>query len=81
MICKVDPDMVVLQEVKKESVDRRFVGSIWRSRFNEWTLLPSVGRLGGILLVWDCRRVKVIENLIGNFSMSICVKMENFEEW
>ena len=26
--CKVDPDIVVLQEIKKENVDRRFVGSV-----------------------------------------------------
>ena len=28
VISKKDPNMVVLQEVKKETVDRRFVGSI-----------------------------------------------------
>ena len=44
VIGREDPDIVVLQEVKKESVDRRFVGSVWRSRFKEWILLPSGGR-------------------------------------
>ena len=81
VISKEDPDMVVFQEVKKEIVDRRFVGSIWRSRFKEWILLPLVGSSGGILLVWDSRRLKVTENLIGDFSVSIRVKMENLEDW
>ena len=35
----------------------------------------------GHLLVWDSRRLKVIENLIGDFSVSIRVKMDNFEDW
>ena len=81
VISKEDPDMVVLQEVKKEIVDRRFVGSIWKSRFKESILLPSVWTSGGILVVWDSRRLKVTENLIGDFSVSIRVKMENFEAW
>ena len=51
MICKEDLDLEVLQEVEKENVDWRFMGSIWRSRFKEWLLLPSQGRYGGILLM------------------------------
>lgn len=39
VICKVNPDLVVLQEIKRESIDRMFVASIWRSRFKEWVVL------------------------------------------
>ena len=60
VIGREDSDIVVLQEVKKEYVDRRFVGSVWRSRFKEWILLPSIGSSGGNLLMWDTRRVKGI---------------------
>ena len=81
VISKEDLDILVLQEVKKENVDRRFVGSVWRLRFKEWILLPAVGRAGGILLVWDSRRVKVIENFIGDFSVSIRLRMDNTDEW
>uniref|UniRef100_A0A803QNG8 Endonuclease/exonuclease/phosphatase domain-containing protein n=1 Tax=Cannabis sativa TaxID=3483 RepID=A0A803QNG8_CANSA len=45
-ICKATPDMVILQEVKKEDVDRRFICSIWRSRFKAWILSPAIGRFG-----------------------------------
>ena len=34
-IYKANPDLVVLQETKREEINRRFVGSIWRSRFKE----------------------------------------------
>ena len=35
VIGREDPDIVALQEVKKEYVDRRFIGSVWRLRFKE----------------------------------------------
>ena len=57
------------------------MASVWRSRFKEWILLPSVGRSGGILMMWDRRRVKVTDNLIRAFSVSICLKMDNLGEW
>ena len=52
VVCKVNPDIIVLQEIKKDMVDRCFVASIWRSRFKEWALLPAVGRSGEILVIW-----------------------------
>ena len=32
-------------------------------------------------MMWDVRRVKVIGNLIGDFSISICMQTDNMEEW
>ena len=32
-------------------------------------------------MMWDTRRVKVTENLIGDFSISICIKLDNSEDW
>ena len=57
-ICKINPDLVVLHEVKREVIDRAFVASIWRSRFKERVVLPSIRRSEGILIVWDVRCVK-----------------------
>uniref|UniRef100_A0A803P465 Reverse transcriptase domain-containing protein n=1 Tax=Cannabis sativa TaxID=3483 RepID=A0A803P465_CANSA len=54
-LSKVNPDLVVLQEVKKASVDRTFIGSIWRSRFKAWILLPAIGR-SGVLIEAEGRR-------------------------
>lgn len=44
------------------------MGSIWQSAFKEWALLLAVGPSGGVLVVWDVRRVKVVESLLGDFS-------------
>ena len=80
-ICKVDPDIVVLQETKREEVNRLLVGSLWRSRFKKWIVLPAVGSAGGILIMWDVRRVKVLDSLLGDFTASILVASEGSNSW
>ena len=80
-ICKVNPDIVVLQEIKREEVSRNLVGSLWRSRFKEWLVLLAVGTAGGILLMWDVRRVNVKDSLLGEFSASILVELEASSGW
>ena len=67
VICKINPDLVVLQEVKRKLINRAFVASIWRSRFKEWVVLPAIGRSGGLLIIWDVRSVKIEEFLLGDF--------------
>uniref|UniRef100_A0A803P8A0 Reverse transcriptase domain-containing protein n=1 Tax=Cannabis sativa TaxID=3483 RepID=A0A803P8A0_CANSA len=80
-ICKANPDMVILQEVKRATVDRRFIGSIWRSRFKAWILLPAIGRSGGTLLIWDTRIISVLDSLVGEFSISVLINAEGKEPW
>lgn len=58
-----------------------FVGSLWKTRFVVWLLLPSVERLGGILVMCDSRVMKVIDNLIGEFLVSIEVLKEDDNKW
>ena len=65
-ICKINPDLVVLQEVKREVIDKAFVASIWRFRFKEWVVLPSI-RSEEILIVWEVRCVKIKESMVGDF--------------
>lgn len=81
VICRENPDLVVLQEVKKINIDRNFVGSIWCSRFKDWLLLPYVGRSGGIVIMWDARNVKVIGSLIGDFSVSVHIENFDGKQW
>ena len=69
MLCRVNLDLVVLQEVKREVADRHLIGSIWKSRFKEWVLLPAIGSAGGILIIWDVRSMRVIDSLIGNYNL------------
>ncbi|RVW24904.1 putative ribonuclease H protein [Vitis vinifera] len=38
-----NPDVVMIQETKKEKCDRRFVGSVWTVRNKDWVALPASG--------------------------------------
>ena len=42
------PDVVMLQETKREIWDRRFVSSVWKGRSMEWAALPACGLQGGL---------------------------------
>ena len=55
------------------------MGSIWRSRFKEF--LPAIGSAGGKLIMWDVRRVTVNDTLVGEFSASVLVEMEDGRSW
>ena len=81
LLCRVNPDLVVLQEVKREVADKQLIGSLWKSRFKEWVLLPTIGSAGGILVIWDVRSVRVIESLLGDFSVSVLIEEEEEKWW
>ncbi|KAJ9687803.1 hypothetical protein PVL29_013847 [Vitis rotundifolia] len=66
-----NPDVVMIQETKKEKCDRRFVGSVWTVRDKEWVALPTCGVSGGILIIWDSKKLSSEEVVIGSFSISV----------
>lgn len=70
---------MILQETKREVLEARMVGSLWRARFRNWVHLPSIGGSGGILVMWDVRTIQVIDNLVGSFTVSI--KIEKGEDF
>ena len=80
LLFRVNLDLVILQEVKREVANRQLIGSLWKSRFKEWLLLPAVGRAGEILVIWDVRTVRVIDSLLGEFSVSILIE-DQLENW
>lgn len=45
LLCKVEPNVVLLQETEKEKWDRN----------REWVELPSYGASSRIVIIWDCR--------------------------
>ena len=65
------PDVVMFQETKKEECDRRFVGSVWTARNKDWAALPTCGASGGILIIWDAKKLSREEVVLGSFSVSI----------
>ena len=75
------PDIVLLQETKKEILEDKVVGSLWKARNKSWVALPSVGRSGGIIMIWDARGVPVRDSLVGRFLVSIEVEEEDGSWW
>ena len=46
-----NPNIVMLQETKREVCDRRFVSNVWTTRNKAWTSLPTCGASGGALII------------------------------
>ncbi|RVW25917.1 hypothetical protein CK203_095963 [Vitis vinifera] len=71
-----NPDVVMIQETKKEKCDRRLVGSVWTVRNKDWVILPACGASGGILFIWDSKKLCKEEVVLGSFSISVKFALE-----
>ena len=72
------PDVVMIQETKKTECDRRFVGSVWIARNKDWAALPMSGA-GGILIIWDSKKLRREEVVLDSFSVSIKFALDGCE--
>ena len=66
-----NPDVVMFQETKRKVCDKRFVGSVWSIRNKEWAALPACRASGGILIIWDSKKLSSEEVVIRSFSVSV----------
>ena len=73
-----NPDVVMLQEKKREIWNKRFVSSVWKGRNMEWAALPACGASRGIVIMWDSNKFKCTEKVLRSFS--IIVKLNSGEE-
>jgi exonuclease III len=75
-------DIVCLQDTKLEFVSRVVVRSLWGCQHVDWCYLGLRGASGGILLMWDRRVVKKIEDCVGIFSVACSFRSVNVNfEW
>ena len=81
LVKKENPDIIVFQETKKETIDWKVIAGIWGVRFKEWVWLPAIGRSGGILIAWDVRAVTKIESVVGSFTISVKFQMSQGDDW
>lgn len=70
--------IVTIQETKKELIDDTLVRKLWGNNGCDYVYLPSEGRSGGILVMWNRAILAMEDNLIGAFSVSI--KFRNFSD-
>jgi exonuclease III len=64
VISSTRPDIVCLQETKKEAISQRMVMSTLRADFDCFLVLPADGTRGGILLAWKGSVCRVTLGLI-----------------
>ena len=75
------PDVVMIQETKKAECNRRFVGNVWTARNKEWAALPACGALGGVLVIWDSKKLHSEEVVLGSFSVSVKFAVDGSEQF
>jgi exonuclease III len=71
MVASTCPDLVCLQETKKEAISCRMVMSMLGADFGEFIVLPADGTRGGILLAWKGSVCQHINSRIDTFSLSV----------
>ncbi|XP_019260140.1 PREDICTED: uncharacterized protein LOC109238161 [Nicotiana attenuata] len=49
-------DIVCLQETKIEEWPPHWIRQVWGNRWVDWAVLNSIGRSGGIIVLWDKRK-------------------------
>ena len=78
---KAAPDVVLIQETKLKTLDDLVVRDVWESRFKGWECLPSVGALGGVLVIWDNRFATKVDSIHGIFSVFVLLDIRGRGQW
>ena len=68
-------DLVCLQETKIQGMNKALVHSIGVGRFLDWKASDAEGTAGGILLLWDKRRLSLVESKYDSYSFSFLFRM------
>lgn len=68
------PELVLIQESKKEEFDLRFPKSLWSSKDIGWYFVESYGTSIRMLIMWDTSKITVTNTLNGSYSL----KMHHF---
>ena len=68
-------DLVCLQETKVQEMNNVMARSLRVGRFLNWKALNAKGTVGGILLLWDKRRISLVDSVVGSFSVSYLFRM------
>lgn len=81
-ILKHNPNFVLIQETKRNKIDRHIIKSIWSSSNIGWASLDAAGSAGGILILWSDPDFKIGEIVQGQFSVSLHVTLsDDFSFW
>ena len=68
-------DLVCLQETKVQQMNNVMARGLGVDRFLNWRALNAEGSAGGILLLWDKRRISKVDSVAGSFLVSCLFRM------
>jgi len=60
-----DPDLICLQETKKELIDKAMCQAIWGDAEVSWEMQPAINSAGGILCMWCDKAFRLQRKVIG----------------
>ena len=69
-LCHENLDIVMLQVTKRESWDRRFVGSVWKARNKKWAVLSACGASGGVGIIETSNKFNCSKVVLASFSVT-----------
>lgn len=81
-VSKYKPSIMIIQETKKEVTSKLLVKSSVCPKLFEWCVLLAIGTCGGVLIAWDPSEILKVDEVVGNFTVSIKI-IENSSgfEW
>ena len=59
MLQTLNPNLVLIQETKRDSFDPNFIKLLWSSKDVGWIFIEAYGKSGGILTMWDESKLSV----------------------
>lgn len=77
LIMKTNPELVLIQETKKDSIEIDIIKAMWSSKEIGWIYSEAYGKSGRLLTMWDESKISVIETLKGGYSLSVKCKTLN----
>jgi exonuclease III len=77
----VRPDLVCLQETKKEAISWRMAMSMLGADCDDFVVLPAAGTRGGIIVAWKGSVCKAIDSRMDRFSVPVCFEMVDAPAW
>ena len=56
---------------RKQTSDKRFMGSVWKVTNQEWFVLSACGTLGGVVIIWKSNKFSCSNMVLRSFSVII----------
>ncbi|XP_071738767.1 uncharacterized protein [Rutidosis leptorrhynchoides] len=71
LLARENPLFVAFQETKCNCVDRNWVSLVWGSQDFDFIQKEKIGKLGGLLLVWDFNSFSVEQSFVDDYYIAV----------